>query len=356
MRLQEDRRGARGSFRGSGAFELMGIVVLMLAVPLLIRATLVVSDEAPRRIPYLPVFEGERQIDFAADRILELERMDPGYVVIGDSMAGSRIDELVLARLSGRPVAPVLQGGTGPVFWYLALKNWVIASGIRPRVVFVFFRDTNLTDPLFRLDEDFRWSVGLVATDREDEVNAIVKSHLEGPLHLVHRAVDDAYAADRARRWMKPALASFPSRVVTRNPRRRAQFMEIMNARFGLDHLRTMEAADMATDAGTDFDAEVERSVLPLMLRDASRAGLTLCFVRVQRRPLGNRPPDQTRALRRYVADLEAYIESRGHQFLDDTGDPALTLDTYGDGDHVARQARSQYTAHLYERLRHLFP
>ena len=60
----------------------------------------------------------------------------------------------------------------------VASSNWVIASGIHPRVVFVFFRDTNLTDVLFRLDEQFRWSLDRVAHDREDELNSVVATWL----------------------------------------------------------------------------------------------------------------------------------------------------------------------------------
>ena len=40
-----------------------------------------------------------------------------------------------------------------------------------------------------------------------------------------------------------------------------------------------------------DFDGSVQQSVLPLLLRDARRAGLRVCFVRVQRRPRGTAPP-----------------------------------------------------------------
>ena len=77
-----------------------------------------------------------------------------------------------------------------------------------------------------------------------------------------------------------------------------------MNVRLGFDHLRPMQAADIQIgDAPAfDFARDVERSVLPLMLRDARQAGLTLCFVRVQRRPTANRPPPQSPALVAYVA------------------------------------------------------
>ena len=90
-------------------------------------------------------------------------------------------------------MAPLLQPGSGPAFWYLALKNWVIASGIRPRMVFIFFRDTNLTDVLFRLDDQFRWSLDLVALDREDELNAVVAPPASAACTASTRLVDRVY-------------------------------------------------------------------------------------------------------------------------------------------------------------------
>ena len=125
----------------------------------------------------------ERQAVFDTDRVPDLRRLNPGYVVIGDSMAGSRIDERRLGELSGRPVAPLLQPGSGSAFWYLALKNRVIASGIKPRAVFIFFRDTNLTDVMFRLDQTFRWSLDMVADEREADLNRVVASRMDRPYY-----------------------------------------------------------------------------------------------------------------------------------------------------------------------------
>jgi hypothetical protein len=252
-------------------------------------------------------------------------------------------------------VAPLLQAGSGSAFWYLALKNWVVASGIKPRVVFIFFRDTNLTDVMFRLDDQYRWSLDMVAGDREEELNAIVQTAIDGRLYAVHRAVERVYQVDAARRAVEPVVARTPASWVARSAENRAALLEFTNQRFGLDHLRVMEAADMAADAGTDFAGSVDRSVLPLMLRDAQRGGFKLCLVRVQRRPVGGRPPVQSPALRQYVRDLRDYVQSRGGILHDDTGDPALTLDMYEDGDHIARHARAAYTRLFYERLRVLF-
>jgi hypothetical protein len=173
--------------------QLVAVILLTVAMPLAIRLVhgrAADAAAATSRVPYLPVFPGHRSRPFHAARIPELRQMDPGAVVIGDSMAGTRIDERVLSQLSGVPVAPLLQAGSGSAFWYLALKNWVIASGITPRVVFIFFRDTNLTDVMFRLDDQYRWSLDMVAGETEDELNDVVQSALDGPFYAVHQAAE----------------------------------------------------------------------------------------------------------------------------------------------------------------------
>jgi hypothetical protein len=333
---------------------LPALILLTLAVPVVIPIANARHHARPLPPTYLPALEGPRERSpFAGTRLSDLRRLQPGYVVIGDSMAGTRVDERRLVELAGVQVAPLLQAGSGPAFWYLALKNWVIGSGIRPRMVFIFFRDTNLTDVMFRLDEQFRWALDLAALDREDELNAVVARRL-GPLHRARRFVDGFVGAEQARQRIEPALNAWPVDLLMSSRRRQADFVARMNERLGLDHLRKMEAADIQAGAGAafDFDGDVEESVLPLMLRDAERAGLTICFVRVQRRPTANRPPAQSAALRHYVAALRAYVTARGAIFHDDTGDPALTIDMYEDGDHLARHARRRYTENLYNRLR----
>jgi hypothetical protein len=251
-------------------------------------------------------------------------------------------------------VSPVFQAGSGPAWWYLALKNWVIASGIRPRLVFIFFRDTNLTDVMFRLDEGFRWNIDRVAREREDELDAVIASRRGALWTRTGSAVEELYSADRARLWVEPALTGWVGRVMIPSRRQRTAFITDMNGRFDFMHVRPMAAADFeaAVDREADFAGLVDRSVLPLMLRDAKRAGLTLCFVRAQRRPDGNRPPPQSPALRRYIEDLRTYIEANGGLLHDDTGDPAITIDMYEDGDHLAAHARTYYTEIFHNRIR----
>ena len=334
----------------------MILLALTLAVPFLILPLDARNGDPAARPSYLPALEGPRvRGAFDAVPVEQLAHVNPGIVIIGDSMAGSRVDYIRLSELSGMSATPLFQAGSGSVWWYLALKNWVIPSGIRPKCVFIFFRDTNLTSVMFRLDEGFRWNVDRVAGEREDEVNAVIASYRGALAARARSGIERMYRADRARLWVEPALTGWVGRVMIPSRRQRTAFIIEMNKRFDFTHVRPMEAADFeaAQDREADFDAMIGHSVLPLMIRDARRAGLPLCFVRVQRRPDGNRPPPQSPALRRYVEKLRHYIEANGALWRDDTGDPAMTVDMYEDGDHLARHSRTYYTEIFYSRVRH---
>jgi hypothetical protein len=339
-----------------GAVQLVALVALTLIVPFAIRSLDARFGDKTATPSYLPALEGPRvRGAFDRDPIEQLAEVNPGIVVIGDSMAGSRVDYVRLSQLAGTSATPIFQAGSGPVWWYLALKNWVIASGVRPKVVFIFFRDTNLTSVMFRLDEGFRWNVDRVAGEREDEVNAVIGSYRGALSARARTAIESLYGADRARLWVEPAMTGRIGRMMIPSRRQRTAFIIEMNKRFDFMHVRPMEAADFeaAQDREADFPRMIRHSVLPLMIRDAKQAGIKLCFVRVQRRPDGNRPPPQSPALRRYVEDLRQYIESNGALWRDDTGDPAITVDMYEDGDHLAQHSRTYYTEIFYARIRH---
>ncbi|PYR60946.1 MAG: hypothetical protein DMF91_11025 [Acidobacteria bacterium] len=248
--------------------------------------------------------------------------MRPGDVIIGGSMAG-RLDVARLTSLTQQNVAPILQNATGSAYWYLVFKNYVVASGIQPKWVIVFFRDTNLTDPLFRLGGEYRGVLDRVALDREDELNAVVSARSQGGwfrAHAltadrwsrVHTLIDRMYGVERSRVWIEPAMTAWLARVAVGRQRRRA-FLADVNTMFELERLRPLASADIGAPEDRDLDlrSNVTSSTLPLFLQLAKRHDLNLCFVRVLRRPQNGQPPDEPAALTRYVRDLREYIEAR---------------------------------------------
>jgi hypothetical protein len=337
--------------------ELVALVLTVVASPLLLRPVNRVLGPRTRTPPYAPALESSRErLAFDPQPLNDLRYLDPHYVFIGDSMLGSRLDYLYLTTLiEDPPIALLAYPASASAHWFLTLKNYVIASGVHPKWTFVYFRDTNLTEPLFRIDD--RRALDQMALLDEPILNAVVAARRQGPWYRLHGLLERTFEIDRARAWSQRAVVEWPIRLLA-PPDQRARLMGRINGDiFGLEHLRPMTAADIA-EAGsseTDFEANVERSFLPHMLRLASVAQIKLCFVRVQRRPEGGRPPAQSPALERYTAALRRYVEARGAVFHDETGDPAMTLDMYADGDHLAREARVRYTDHFRERMERLF-
>lgn len=345
--------------RARAGVQLALCAVAIVLVPLAFRA--INSARGVSALPptYLPALEGPRERrPFEEGPIHQLRRTRPGYVIISDSMGG-HIDRRTLQRLSRRRVTPLLQPASGSAWWYLALKNWVIASGVHPRCVFILFRDTNLTDPLFRIGGTDRWKLDRVAGDREDEVNAVIAARTSGSLYHIRTVIARAYQTEATRQWAEGGADEVVARVMINDADKREAFLDDLNDRLGRDHMRPIEQADIqaADDRQADFDKYVDASFLPLMLRDASEAGIRLCFIRVQRRPVDGRPAPQSPALKRYIAKLGAYLEAHGAVFHDDTADPLLLAEElYTDGDHMTDRAEVLYTQNLYNRLRFLFP
>lgn len=346
--------------RSGGWLRLVVLAACGAAGPILLVSLLSRAVPAPALSPsYVPALEPyrEREVPFYDRYLDELRAVRARWVFIGDSMLGTRIDPRVLSELSNRDgVGMVMQAGSGSAWWYLALKNVVAASAVKPRYVFVFFRDENLTDPMFRATGTYRWSLDLVARAHEPELNEVFAANLAGPWFKVHEFVDQGLDVQRLSLWGERRLRELPLGWFAR-PDQHAEFEAHVNAAFYLDRLRPIPEADMqrADDALLDFGRDVERSVLPDMLRTSARHHLPLVFVRVQRRPTPDGPPPQSEAMTKYIADLKSWLEARGAQFYDDTGAKELTLDLYEDGDHIDGSKREFYTTWFRRRLAPLF-
>lgn len=351
-------------FRGESARSPRATLALVLVVaaafvaPLSIRAFNRAIVGVPPGLGYLPALELNREHrPFNQEPIDNLRHGRPQWIFIGDSMMGTRIDPIRLGELSSTHdeiVGFLYHPATGPAWWYLAFKNHLIASGITPRAVFVFFRDTNLTDTLFRLESLYGNALDEVAHEDESELNAIVAARRRGIWSTVHTSAVRLYETDVAAGWLEPGIRRWFVNFRYPDPSERVRFDRALNDRFDLANLRPNVAADLGGANDTaDFARDLPTSVLPSMLRLAKEHGQHLVFVRVQRRPKGTVPPPQSPNLQRYVADLKAWLESQGAQFHDDWGDPEMPESMYRDGDHV--RDRQRYTEIFRKRLDPLF-
>jgi hypothetical protein len=332
------------------------VIAGTLVVPLGLRAVNLGIPGGRVQPSYMPGVDAARpRYPFDGGVVLTLQRNTPDYVVIGDSMAGTRVAPYHLSKLvGGHGVASLLWPGIGSAYWYLVFKNYVVEGGIKPRAAIFFFRDENLTDPLFRVNPA---ALDRAAHDREPELNRILAANTHGAFYRVHGAAQALYQFDRTRVWLEPLLANAPVRFAVK-PGGRWGFLQRMNdTLFSLDTLRPMAAADMAVaqDSALDFNARLPLSFLPELFRLSKSSGIRLAFIRIQRRPTADGPPKQSAALERYVSALEIYLRTNGAYFHDDWGDPDQPLKIYEDGDHIDRNYRLHYTELFFRKNRAIF-
>jgi hypothetical protein len=337
--------------RRRSAIALLVVVFGFFAVPLGLRAVNSAVRPADAEPSYIPSIESPRvRAPFDDEAVAALREAANDDILIGDSMAGTRIDPAYFSRLiGGRGAAALFHPGSGPAYWYLAFKNLVVNAGLRPRAVVFFFRDENLTDTLFRV---YPGALDRVARSHELVLDELLAMRARGPYYQVHGAMRRLYQYDQTRSWLEPRIARTPVAWAAGRRARKTLLETMNNEVFALDALRPMAAADMAVASGEalDFDRSVATSVLPEILRLAKQSGIRVSFVRVQRRPTAAGPPEQSPALREYVRKLRTYLEANAAVFLDDYGDPQETLTVYEDGDHVTREFRRTYTEFFVRR------
>ncbi|MEO8681242.1 MAG: hypothetical protein ABI665_19485 [Vicinamibacterales bacterium] len=306
---------------------------------------------------YLPSIEQPRVREpFDEATAAQLRESRPDFVVIGDSMAGTRIVPGHISRMvGGRGVAALLYPGSSVAYWYLTFKNLVANNPpVRAKAAIFFFRDDQLTLAFQRVTPG---SLDRVARDQEPVLDRVLAANALGTFAGVHRAVQSAYHGERTREWLAPLLAQAPARIVApgEDPK---TFLESMNTtQFSLETLRKTTVADLpeSTEESLDFPGVVGHSLLPEIIRLSETSGVRVAFIRVQRRPTADGPPPQSAALVKYVHDLREYLAEHGAYFQDEWGDPDLPLSIYGDGDHVTNDARIPYTEHFFQKNRRLF-
>ena len=340
--------------RGQRILSLILVLAGTLVVPLGLRAINGALPGADVRESYLPTVETPRPREpFDQQAANDIREVQPEFVVIGDSMAGIRIDPLQLTRATHRRVIGLYQQGSPVAYWYLVLKNLVAENELKSlRGAIFFFRDDQLTSQV----QVTPGSLDHVARDHEPELDRVLAADKLGTFSDVHRAARTVYQFDRTRLFIEPRFNRWPAELVQRELP--SELIAAMNSEvFALDKLRKFEGSDLAasTNESLNFGANVADSLLPEILRIAERSKIHLAFIRVQRRPTAQGPPPQSGALKKYIDDLKAYLTARGAYFHDDWGDPDEPLSVYADGDHLTSAGRARYTERFAERHARFF-
>jgi hypothetical protein len=304
-------------------------------------------------------FLSERK-HFHRDPIAALRAKPPTLILIGDSMLDSRIDKHLLEdRLGNNTRVELLwNGGASSAAWYLMLKNYVVASGIRPRQCCIFFRDRMLTAPSFRTTGIFRSYLEELMRGDEPVMRTVLGPTSFPEENWFIRTINWIYPVNSRRRTYQEGIQRMMFRVAAANTSA-ADLERLTNRTFNVAKMRgemIAEATNFDEIQNTRFDPRPEQSFLPHIVDAAAKSGIRLCFVRVRRHPDADGQTRQSDALRLYIQELRIWLENRHCRFIDDIDDPSFTPDMYlkAKDDHIGPWAKKRSTEIYAEKLRPL--
>ena len=281
------------------------------------------------------------------------------WVLVGNSMVNTRIDNDRLSEISGIAAHKLAKGGTQSAVWFLFLKNILAKSKQQPKWVTVFFRETDLTWPDYRIADVNEDIIAMLSGKDQTEWKQVITarqiggSGLPGSIAgILDRLLPSQYLRPLSRRDLQ--VKSFRLTRIGTDMNSTQRRLE-MNERFSLAHLRhdlgsdgapnemqsEVATADEINDPGIYidgpmvFDPSPDASFLPHMVALAKQMGWKLHFHRIKKRPSGGVDKQDLPLTTSYMKNLKAWLEQNGCVYTDESKDPSLTLDVYADGDHI---------------------
>jgi len=285
--------------------------------------------------------------------INKLQNDKPDIVFIGNSMTNTRIAPILFYKLTNLKCMLICRGGVMSSVWYLILKNVVAASGMKPKAVFISFRDTELTEPLYRTNGRYRSDILNFCSDKEPIIDIILSKN-KNYYEMLNEIVGDIYPIE-----LKYSHESYVSEIIFKiinyfSNNNKLKTDQINN----LLDLKNFRPVSMDGENKTkeqincNFHQMLKDSFLPYIIDIAQKNNLNLIFIRDQKRPTPFGPPQQTPELRQYIEDLSKYISHYNYRFYDFTGNPRITSYMYGAGDHIDEKYKKKYTRIFVETVR----
>lgn len=291
---------------------------------------------------------------FDQRRLTELTELQPELVLLGNSMVGTRFEERLLQRLlRPRRVAVLGLAGSRSATWFLALKNLIVASGARPRVI-QFFRDTELTEPRVHALGSDHARLEVVSTQDDPQVERKLTPPWTEPVTWLGFRLGHAFPIGRLHQEsasVAEAFGSFSSSMFWRGVGEPARKREINNL-FAMANLRDApEPSDAESETVSPRFGEVlAGSLLPDICTLAEENRIPLTFVRVRTRAAAEGDTESASS-RQYIRDLEQYVRKRGAEFYDMHDATWERAGLFGNGDHIDSRYRRRYTTLFVEHM-----
>ena len=341
--------------------QLLCVLVGAVAIPIGLNQSGVLDDWLRLREPNLlklpPVMRASGGIQDAASGHAKLRDDRPEWVLVGNSQLNSRVDAAYLEELCGHPLYKLSFSATKSAMWYLMVRTIVVPSGVKPKVVTVFFRDRDLVRPTMRAADNHEMIERLNGRDLPewDQVMGHYDDLLTTPWHRltdgVAEGMGELMPGAKWRDWGRGKIQKIAFNVSAFGdsrdyPERREERNEVLS----MDHVRSQPTASTEEELEAEaekldalekhfdvvFDPSPGKSFLPHLVALAKKEGFVLHLHRIKTNPDTPLPMDEyMRTLPQFIADLRDWALSQGCLFTDESEIAEITSRYFVDMVHV---------------------
>jgi hypothetical protein len=285
-----------------------------------------------------------------------INQKQPKIVLLGDSMLGEGIDNELFSRLVNQPSYKIAWGGSASAFWYLIIKNEICAATYKPQYILLFYRDTNLTDPTFRIDGEYRKALRLFSLPQEDLVSRLAYNKNMSFLEILLNTYFPPYAQqDKIKENLDKTIKYLlPGILLGKDPAQVDKAVDaIINDQNMDPELFTqsqLRFEEFNNPTSTNFDKQINGSFLPEMIRLTKENGIELILVRVKRRSIAENKRE-SRSVTSYIQSLNNYLDLKGIKNFDFTDHEEIMIQHFGEGDHLNSEGKTLFTKLLAKKI-----
>lgn len=285
-----------------------------------------------------------------------LNEQQPDILFFGDSMLAPAVDDEFIAAQIGEKVSTVSLPGTASTIWYLIIKNNIVLAEHKPKYLVVFFRDTMMTLPGYRVTGRYFELIDEFASPNDTMLIERAYINQMSPLEKIFERYFPLYSSRWTIRQSLDHYIRYPlgNSLLDCDKTCMDYAMEVVFGEGNLDITFLSDAIGAADDylytqEALDFKGQIDSTFLPEIIRLCRENGIQLVLVRM---PIlryydpATRPP----GLENYVQDFSIYLKENNVPFLDfDQKD--MPPEFFADTLHLNEQGKTRFTEQLTESL-----
>lgn len=285
-----------------------------------------------------------------------LNERQPDVLLLGDSMLEVAVDDQVVANRLGKKTLMLSLPGTASTIWYLMLKNNFVLAEHKPKYLILFFRDSMMTVPGYRVTGRYFEQIDEFASPGDTLL--IQRAYIDQMTPL--EKIMEGYVPLYGSRWrIRQSIDYYIRHSLGRELLKcNSSCMDYaMEAVFKANNLDLTFLSDaiafsdeyIYTSKALNFNDQVGKSFLPEMIRLCKESGIQLILVRM---PILSfqQPGTAPSGLSAYIQNLAKYLDENDVPFFD-FDQKELSSEYFTNSIHMNEKGKLVFTPKLVQSL-----